>query len=108
MISLVRDPSSIYYSPNTKFLLLTPPPVDEPVRTLDLASRAVPLGPDRDAERTRLFAEAVKEVGREAGVPVVDTWTGIMQAAEREGGLERYLVDGLHLSAEGYRVVFEG
>lgn len=65
----MTDPTSIYYSPTTKFLLITPPPVDAVVRNLELATRDYPRVPDRDSERTRLFAVAVQEVAAEAGVP---------------------------------------
>lgn len=54
-----------------------------------------------------MFAEAVKEVGLEAAVPCVDTWTVIMEAA-KEGGLEKYLADGLHLNPDGYALVTGG
>lgn len=108
IIRLVADPASPSYSPLTKFLLLTPPPVDADHRNAELHSRVPPRVPDRDSERTKLFAEAVKEVGVEANVPCVDTWTAIMKAAEEDGGLDRYLSDGLHLSPDGYGVVTNG
>lgn len=105
LISLVHSPSSPYYSPSTKILLLTPPPVDDTKRNAELASRSPPRPADRDAENTRLYVEAVKEVGREHGVAVVDTWGAINKLAEKEGGLDRFLSDGLHLTGEGYAVV---
>lgn len=105
MISLLRSPSSPYYSPETNILLLTPPPVDAPTRNHELATREPPRSADRDVERTRLFSEAVKEVGVEAGLPTVDTWTAIDEAAKRDGDLGKYLSDGLHLSQDGYAVV---
>lgn len=105
LISLVHSPNSPYYSPATQILLITPPPVDAEKRNAELASRNPPRVPDRDAENTRRYAEAVKEVGRERGVAVVDTWTPINELAEKEGGFERYLSDGLHLTGEGYGVV---
>lgn len=108
LISLVRSPSSPHYSPSTKLLLITPPPVDAEVRGRDLLARDPPRVPDRDAERTRLFAEAVKEVGKEAEIPAVDAWTRIDEAAKRDGGLGKYLNDGLHLTAEGYKLVTIG
>jgi len=72
-----------------------------------LLGRDPPRLPDRDSERTRLFAEAVKEVASETGSVVVDTWGSITAAAAREGGLPKYLSDGLHLNAAGYQVVVE-
>ncbi|ORY78422.1 SGNH hydrolase [Leucosporidium creatinivorum] len=108
LISLVRSPTSPHYSPSTKILLITPPPVDAEVRGADLMARDPPRVPDRDAERTRQFAEAVKEVGKEAEIPAVDAWSRINEAAERDGGLTKYLNDGLHLTAEGYKLVTVG
>lgn len=105
ILALVRDPHSPYYSPNTKFLLLTPPPVDAATRNNDLVTRNPPRVPDRDYERTRLFAVAVQEVAVEASVPSVDCWGSIVEAAARDGGLDKYLHDGLHLSPDGYAVV---
>ncbi|SCZ97382.1 BZ3500_MvSof-1268-A1-R1_Chr4-2g07177 [Microbotryum saponariae] len=109
IINLVKDSNSPWYSPTTKFLLITPPPVEADVRNNELMSRIPARVPDRDTERTRLFAVAVLEVGQEAGVPVVDTWTAITQrAAQTPEGLSKFLSDGLHLTAEGYGVVTEG
>jgi hypothetical protein len=108
LMNLVKSPDSPYYSPTTKFLLITPPPVDAFIRNAELAAREPPRVPDRDSERTRLFAEAVKEVGMESGVAVVDCWTAITDAAADDGGLDKYLADGLHLTAAGYKVVTMG
>lgn len=81
--------------------------MDAETRGQDLLSRDPPRVPDRDAERTRLFAVAVIEVAKEAGVPVVDCWTRINEAAQRDG-LGKYLADGLHLTAAGYELVTIG
>lgn len=64
--------------------------------------------PDREYERTHQFAEAVKQVAGERGIPSVDVWTAIADAAARDGGLGRYLSDGLHLTADGYAIVTNG
>ncbi|GAA5952165.1 hypothetical protein JCM21900_006927 [Sporobolomyces salmonicolor] len=110
IISLVRAPTSPYHSPSTRLILLTPPPVDDLVRNAELASRVPARVPDRNAERTRLFAEAVKDVAAEHGIGCVDTWHAIMDKAEREDGgrLTRFLGDGLHLTPAGYEVVTAG
>ncbi|ORY72228.1 SGNH hydrolase-type esterase domain-containing protein [Leucosporidium creatinivorum] len=117
LITLLRSPTSPYYSPTTSLLLLTPPPVDTARWAAELRSKyppppsptgeEQPLEFDRDPENTRLYAQAVKEVGWEAGVPTVDVWTAIMAKAAEIGeeGLKELLVDGLHLSALGYMVV---
>ncbi|GAA5854754.1 hypothetical protein JCM5353_007618 [Sporobolomyces roseus] len=105
ILDLVRSPSSPYYSPSTVPVLITPPPVDSNVRNNELTSRIPPRVPDRDSEMTRLYAEAVKQVGQEQKVHVVDVWTAIDTKAKEAGGLAKYLSDGLHLTAEGYEVV---
>lgn len=110
IMDLIRSPSSPHYSPSTQIVLITPPPVDAEVRNAELASRDPPRVPDRDRKHTQAFAEAVKEVARDAQVPSVDVWTKITATAEQQDGgkLDRYLSDGLHLTAEGYRLVTEG
>lgn len=37
--------------------------------------------PTRKAADAKLYAEIVKEVGREAGVPVLDIWSAFMEKA---------------------------
>ncbi|BGP53680.1 isoamyl acetate-hydrolyzing esterase [Rhodotorula sphaerocarpa] len=108
ILDLLRRPDSPYYSPRTQLLLITPPPVDANTRNADLANRHPPRQPDRDSERTRRFAEAVKEVALASKLPVLDAWGLIDQAAARDGGLDKYLNDGLHLTADGYQVVTDG
>lgn len=63
---------------------------------------------DRDFEVTRQYAEAVKEVGKKEGVPVVDVWTKLYDAVGRdERKLDKFMDDGLHLNAVGYGVMYE-
>ena len=58
---------------------------------------------DREFDTTKLYADAVKDVGESEGVPVLDLWTAVFEAAGRdEKQLEKFLVDGLHLNAAGY------
>lgn len=114
IISLIRSPDSPYYSPTTSLLLLTPPPVDAAKWHANLLANVTPeiaarLTPDRSAENTQRYAQAVKEVGFEAGVPVVDVWTAIAAAAgAHPEGLGAFLSDGLHLTVAGYRIVTDG
>lgn len=108
ILDLLRSPESPNYSPETQFVLITPPPVDASTRTADLAQRDPPRSPDRDAERTRQFSEAVKEVAHQSNLPVLDAWSLVDSAARNDGGLDKYLNDGLHLTAAGYGVVTAG
>ncbi|KAF8447490.1 SGNH hydrolase-type esterase domain-containing protein [Boletus edulis BED1] len=95
LVNMVRSPASAYYSPNTRVILITPPPVNTHQRT------------DRSFADTESYAEAVKEVGAQVSVPVADVWTEIWEAAGwDELACEQFLFDGLHLNAAGYEIVF--
>ncbi|KAM5542561.1 hypothetical protein V8D89_003522 [Ganoderma adspersum] len=108
LIWMVSSPESPRYSPATRVVLLTPPPVNTLQWSVRQASRDPPAALDRDFEVTRTYAEAAKEVGQSEGVPVVDVWTKFWEGAGRvEAELKKYLTDGLHLNEEGYAVVFE-
>ena len=106
MIAMVHDSTSEYYSPHTRILLLTPPPVGEAQRNADLASRNPPRQPDREWNNTKAYADAVIEVG--TGMPrvgVVNMWEAIWGAAgEDVARLPVFLSDGLHLTVAGYQV----
>jgi hypothetical protein len=105
MVHLVQSAESPYYSPFTKIILITPPPVNTHQRVADLASRDPPLELDRLFDTTKQYAEGVKEAAAASKVAAVDVWTVIWKAVgENEEALARYLSDGLHLNADGYTV----
>lgn len=122
MISFIRSKDSPYYSSHTRIILITPPPID-PERWQ--STRTVPLDrPDREVKVTKAYAEAVVQVAKEASIPVVDLWNGIMDRVNEEAppeqrnlleklttcqrsGLEKYLTDGLHLDGPGYQVLYD-
>ncbi|OAL20926.1 hypothetical protein AYO20_11453 [Fonsecaea nubica] len=97
----------------TECLLITPPPVDE----WQLGSS------ERTAEHTARYAAACREVGREMGLPVLDLWTIFMSKAGWQEGstgpligskdaarnevLGKLLNDGLHLTVQGYNLLYE-
>ncbi|EGG09914.1 uncharacterized protein MELLADRAFT_71168 [Melampsora larici-populina 98AG31] len=95
--------------PPTQIILITPPPISVSLRAADLASRFpdwTPADMDRDVDRTASFADHVKNLAAEEGLPVLDTWTALTNAAERsEHGLADYLCDGLHLTPAGYEII---
>lgn len=102
---MIRSKSSAHYSPATRILLISPPPVNTYQRNAILAARDPPQQPDRKFEITKLYAEAVLEVGAEAGVIVVDAYSSLWDAAGHdEQALRKYLADGLHLNEAGYEV----
>lgn len=102
LINLVASPDSEYYSPVTKIILISPPPFNAE-QWKEHISPGHEM--DREFENTRRYAEAVKDVGTQEGLPVVDAWQAIWDAAGREEtGLPKFLSDGLHLTSEGYTV----
>jgi isoamyl acetate esterase len=105
MVQALRSPSSDYYSPWTRIILFTPPPVQVVTRGRVLAERDPPRENDRDFDHSKKYAEATKELAARLKVPVVDAWESIWKAAgEKEEGLTPFLSDGLHLTDEGYGV----
>jgi isoamyl acetate esterase len=102
---MVKSPASPRYSPSTRIILITPPPVNTFQRDAELAARNPPEKLDRNFEVTKMYAEGVKSVGLQENVPVVDLWNIVYEAAGRdEHMLGRFLCDGLHLTTEGYDV----
>lgn len=79
-------------------MLITPPPVN----TFQLNPI---LKKERNNESTKAYAEAVKTVGEETQVTVLDIWSAFWKwSGEKEEGLAPLLTDGLHLTGEGYKV----
>lgn len=102
---MVKSPESDHYCPSARVILLTPPPVNTHQWRADLESRTPPLALDRLFGTTESYAQAVREIGDEHSVVVVDAWTSLWDAAgQDETSLDRYLTDGLHLNGAGYEV----
>ncbi|KAJ5619152.1 hypothetical protein N7510_003136 [Penicillium lagena] len=119
-----------------RILLVTPPPIDEYQRVLADQSKGY-FQIRRTATNTRKYAQACKETASRLNVPTVDIWTSFLKHAGwaeglvlpgsrdvtpnetlqnlfYDGGHVRYdswsLTDtliGLHLSPEGYKLVFD-
>lgn len=101
----ITSSSSPCYSPHTKVILITPPPVNTYQRGAELAARVPPVALDRDFETTRAYADKVSEVGKDLGIPVVDVWNALYdEAHHEEKALSKFMDDGLHLNGEGYEV----
>ncbi|KAI1771373.1 SGNH hydrolase [Hypoxylon cercidicola] len=110
---------------NPKILLITPPPLDEiRITVLDL-EKGHPQA-TRQAENSAKYCETVRQVAAEIpGVTLIDLQKAIMDKAialtpdfdangpplgypkGKRGGLEQLLPDGLHMSGEAYRVLFD-
>lgn len=102
---MIKSPRSPYHSPNTRIILITPPPVNTFQRRADLESRQPPQELDRDFDVTKTYAEGVREVARSECVALVDAWSALWEAAyQDEKMLRNFLKDGLHLNFEGYKV----
>lgn len=89
-------------SDTTRLIILSCPPVnEEKVRenTSSFFSELV-----RTNELCRIYSEACKELCLEMGVKVVDLWTAFQQ---RDDWLTACFTDGVHLSAEGSKIVVE-
>lgn len=105
IIEMVASPSSEWYSPETKIILLTPPPCNTLQRGAELSGRHPPRPLDRQFDVTTQYAEAVREVGRKENVPVVDVYTRLWEGCgKEEKNLTKYLSDGLHVNADAYDV----
>ncbi|KAG9232864.1 GDSL Lipase/Acylhydrolase family protein-like protein [Amylocarpus encephaloides] len=120
LAEIVWNRSVAAHSPNV--VLITPPPIEETLMCetdVNIASGKLELG--QHAVDAKAYAQAVKETGIITGVPVVDIWGKFMEMAGwkegqplpgtkslgKNGVLVRLLSDGLHLTPEGYNVVFD-
>jgi hypothetical protein len=77
IIKIIQHPAVVAHSP--RIMLITPPPIDERSQeVLDLA-RGFELR--RTAENTKKYADAVRNVGLDLGIPVCDAWSRFMEIA---------------------------
>lgn len=90
--------------PKTLVLLITPPPIDEDERLRHPYAENPSGLPERTNEAAGAFAKACVETAGECGIPVVDLWTRMQQYPDWR---KAYLRDGLHLTQDGNKVVFE-
>lgn len=77
--------------PNAKIILITPPQVNNV------------LWPDRSIPQVAEYAEIIRKLAKNAGVPVLDLWREDAYKVELDD-----LNDGLHLGTNGNRKVCEG
>lgn len=88
-------------------VLLTPPPVSSTAwdhYCTVVAPR--PLSP-RSNENAKQYGTRVLEIAKEMDCAVVDTFQ-LLGGDKGEKHYEKYMTDGLHLNAEGNRIVYEG
>ncbi|KAJ3187923.1 isoamyl acetate-hydrolyzing esterase [Gaertneriomyces sp. JEL0708] len=102
LISIVRE-----FSPHTQVLLVAPPPVHEAKWAAECESQGRTL--NRTVENTRIYRDACLSVAAECGVGKLDPWSaffgeGAVYDADRAAAA---LVDGVHLSAMGNKLLGE-
>jgi hypothetical protein len=82
LVSIVNHPLVEAHSPY--IILFTNPPVEETVM-LDINKENGSTDMVRRAKDAKEYADAVKEVGKECGIPVLDVWGAFMKAAGWKG-----------------------
>ena len=102
-----------------QIILFTPPPVEERLCLENDKTKGINVI-RRTAGNTALYAETVRQVGKELNLPVLDVWRSFMnEAGWKEGEplpgsseieqnqiLVRLLHDGLHLNPEAYQIIY--
>ncbi|BGP53755.1 isoamyl acetate-hydrolyzing esterase [Rhodotorula sphaerocarpa] len=104
LVSLVRDPASTYHSPETSIVLINAPSF-YPEHWLDEKERkGQPREVDRDLGNTKRYAEEVKSLGQELGLPVADAYAAVERAVQQVGADQPREIwsDGLHLTGKAY------
>jgi lysophospholipase L1-like esterase len=92
LLEIINHPVVTVHSPN--IILITPPPFEETMLLKLLEEWGSPP-PTRKAVDAQHYAELVKEVGKEAGLPVLDIWSAFMEKAGwKSKELEELLYDG--------------
>jgi lysophospholipase L1-like esterase len=99
IVDLVRSPDSEYHSPDTKIIMITPPPLIADKWAKHLHNLRLERGesdldkPSRTAAQTKQYAEACIQVAHELGLPVIDIHSKLIQAAggDDDASLDPYL-----------------
>lgn len=80
--------------PDSKVVLVTPPPLDEERWKAHTGRKGRPT---RRLETTRKYAERCLRVGRQRGITTVDSFTSLM----KESNWPSFFAEGLHFSTVG-------
>lgn len=117
-IDAIHKKNSNFYSPNTKILVITPAAVDEenwwtsclaPMKAhndLKPLKERIEIKQNHDNEVTKLYAEKAVAIAKgRPNVAVVNAYTLMREeAAKQQKRVGEFLMDGLHLNAEGHNV----
>ncbi|OOF92473.1 hypothetical protein ASPCADRAFT_210319 [Aspergillus carbonarius ITEM 5010] len=115
---IIQHPLTVAQKP--RIMIVTPPPINEYQLAGFDAMKGNPH-PTRTAAHTKQYVEAAREVAAEFGLPVADVWSAFMSSVGWKEGqplvgsrdlpyddkFATLFTDGLHLAANGYRIVFE-
>ncbi|KAJ2871838.1 isoamyl acetate-hydrolyzing esterase [Coemansia aciculifera] len=106
MVTMVTDPNSAHYSPDTKILLITPPALGEKL----FASKYV-MFVGRTPESVKACADVMRDIAVRYSLPCVDLWTAVETQAREHGGeldgYDQFSYDGVHLNAGGNDLLFK-
>ncbi|KAJ2370165.1 isoamyl acetate-hydrolyzing esterase [Coemansia sp. RSA 2610] len=135
-VSLLRDPQSEHYSPDTRVLLITPPATGE---RMIQAKKRIGDAPMILNSAAKAYAETAKQVAAEFDLPCVDLYTEIearvhapkersVETDEANGnstattnaadasqpaaisdqydGYDEFLIDGVHLNSAGNQLLY--
>lgn len=93
LVATVKNPSSPYYSPDTRLILITPPPIIPAswrAHCVSMWRQNGGQGPepeeDRDPRVTKQYVDACVEVAKGEGVELVNAWSSIVTAAGGSDG----------------------
>lgn len=81
--------------PHTDIILITPPPIFEPLLQIFNKEKGKAILIDRSNDNTLEYVKACKNIANEYNIPVVDCWTGMDGMSSTR---ENFLIDGLHLN----------
>jgi hypothetical protein len=85
---LISHPLIAAHDPPPRIILITPPPIEETFIAGEDAKNGY-TEVRRFNQKTALYAEAVTNVGKETGTPVIDLWSVFMARAGWVGGYHR-------------------
>ncbi|KAG0259271.1 hypothetical protein DFQ27_004178 [Actinomortierella ambigua] len=119
LIDMVHSPTSPYYAPWTKIIVICPPVIDYERWRQHREEQGRPM--DRTVERSQQTAAKCAEVAREYQakngeglaarlhqVDVIDTWNLMNdQIIAGNKTLQDYLSDGVHLNPDGNELIYQ-
>ncbi|RAH70583.1 SGNH/GDSL hydrolase family protein [Aspergillus aculeatinus CBS 121060] len=115
---IIQHPATVAQNP--RILIITPPPINEYQLEFFDKGKGNPH-PTRTNQNAKVYAEGARDLAASLGIPVVDVWTAFMTAVGWKEGqplvgsrelpndekFARLFTDGLHLTGEGYRIVYD-